>query len=388
MRMADLKVLSEQTAIAGIGLSRFGKFPGVSSMGFALEASKRAIEDAGITRDSIDGVLVLMSPLMGEQHGWASRVAAYLGVTPSFCSTMDMGGATPIGMIQTAAMLIHAGMCTTVLCTFGCQNSPKGVFPMLFGSEFAIPYGDIGAITFMAHVGRRQMHELGVTSEQYGAIAVAFRAHAAKNPDAQKREPITLEDHQRSPVIADPLRRLDCCLITDGGGACIVTSAERARDLRQPLVLVSGFGQMHSAEIIRPWDNGRGGGAEAAEAAYKMAGVGPKDIQVVQLYDGFTPLVMHELVAYGFCKAGEAGSFVADGNLLCEGALPANTAGGLLSEGHLSGFGHVAEAVRQIRGTSYCQVPGAEISMVTGYGGAPHEAPPTVAYTVAILRCG
>jgi acetyl-CoA acetyltransferase len=386
--MGDLRALRDKTAIAGIGLPRFGKRPGVSAMGFALEASKRAIEDAGIDRDAIDGVLVLMPPVMGEQHGWASRVAAYLGLTPAFCSTMDMGGATPIGMIQTAVMLISGGMCTTVLCTFGCQNNPQGVIPMLFGSQFSIPYGDVGAITFMAHVGRRQMHEFGVTSRQYGAIAVAFRNHASTNPSAQKREPITIEDHQNSRMIADPLRLLDCCLVTDGGGACIVTSRERAADLQQPLVLVSGLGQAHSSEIIRPWDNGRCGGAEAAETAYRMAGIGSRDIQVVQLYDGFTPLVMHELEAYGFCKRGEAGPFVADGNLEIGGALPANTAGGLLSEGHLSGFGHVAEAVRQIRGTSHSQVPNAEVSMVTGYGGAPHEPPPTVGYTVAILRRG
>jgi acetyl-CoA acetyltransferase len=388
VRTSDVKSLRDRTAIAGVGLSPFGKVPGVSAMGFALQASKRAIEDAGVGRDDIDGVLVLMPPIMGEQHGWASRVAAYLGIVPRFCSTMDMGGATPIGMVQTAAMLIHAGVCTTVLCTFGCQNNPQGVIPALFGSQFSIPYGDIGAITFMAHVGRRQMHEFGITSEQYGAIAVAFRKHAATNPHAQKREPITIADHQASRLIVDPLRLLDCCLVTDGGGACVVTSAERARDLPQPLCLVSGFGQVHSSEIIHPWDHGRGGGAEAAETAYRMAGVGPRDIQVVQLYDGFTPLVMHELAAYGFCAPEDRGAFVAEGNLEIGGALPANTAGGLLSEGHLSGFGHIAEAVRQIRGTSHCQVPGCEVGMVTGYGGAPHEPPPTVAYTVAILRRG
>jgi acetyl-CoA acetyltransferase len=386
--MADLKALRDRTAIAGIGLSRFGKIQGVSAMGFALEASKRAIEDAGITRDAIDGVMVLMPPVMGEQHGWASRVAAYLGITPLYCATMDMGGATPIGMIQTAAMLINGGMCTTVLCSFGCQNMPQNVLPQLFGSEFTIPYGDIGAITFMAHVGRRQMHEFGVTSEQFGAISVAFRKHANANPHAQKRELITIEDHQSSRMIADPLHLLDCCLVTNGGGACIVTSAERARDMQPPPALLAGFGQVHSSEMIRPYDDGRGGGAEAAETAYRMAGLGPKDIQVVQLYDGFTPLVMHELSAYGFCKPQDAGAFVAERNLEIGGALPSNTAGGLLSEGHLSGFGHVAEAVRQIRGTSHSQVPNAEISMVTGYGGAPHEAPPTVAYTVAILRRG
>jgi acetyl-CoA acetyltransferase len=386
--MPHLDSLRDRTAIAGIGLSRFGKIFGVSAMGFALEASKRALDDAGVERDAVDGVLVLMPPVMGEQHGWASRVAAHLGITPRFCSTMDMGGATPVGMIQTAAMLINGGMCSTVLCAFGCQNSPQGVMPALFGSQFSIPYGDVGAITFMAHVGRRQMHELGLTSEHYGAVAVAFRAHAATNPGAQKREPITIEDHQNSRMIVDPLRLLDCCLVTNGGGACVVTSAERARDLRQPPVLVSGFGQVHSSEIIKPYDDGRGGGAEAAETAYRMAGVGPRDIQVVQLYDGFTPLVVHELLAYGFCTREDIGGFLAAGSLGIGGSLPANTAGGLLSEGHLSGFGHVAEAVRQVRGTSPCQVPDAQISMVTGYGGAPHEAPPTVAYTVAILRRG
>jgi acetyl-CoA acetyltransferase len=355
-------------------------------MGFTLEAAKRAIDDCGVERDAIDGVLALMPAIMGEQHGWASRVAAFLGITPAFCSTMDMGGATGIGMVQSAVMAIEAGFCTTVLCAFACQNSPQGVIPMLFGSPYAVPYGDIGAITFMGHVARRQMHEHGITSPQYGHIAVTWRKHASTNPLAQKREPITLEDHQRSKMINDPLRLLDCCLVTDGGGAIIVTSAERARDLRQKPALIAGLGQVHSSEVIRPRDDGRGGGSEAAEGAYRMAGCTAADIDVVQLYDGFTPLVMHELVAYGFAGWEDVGAFVESGALDVGGRLPANTAGGLLSEGHLSGFGHVAEAVRQVRATSACQVPDVELSMVTGYGGAPHEPPPTVAYTVAILH--
>ncbi len=384
--MGDSSRLRDRCAIAGIGLSRFGKLPGTSTMGFTLEAAKRAIDDAGIARDAVDGVLALMPAVMGEQHGWASRVAAFLGITPSFCSTMDLGGATAIGMVQTAVMAIEAGFCSTVLCCFACQNNPQGVIPTLFGSPWAIPYGDVGAITFMGHVARRQMHEHGITSRQYGHIAVAWRKHAGTNPLAQKREPITLEDHQSSRMINDPLRLLDCCLVTDGGGAVIVTGTERARDLRQKPALISGLGQVHSSEIIRPHDDGRGGGGEAARAAYRMAGCTARDIDVVQLYDGFTPLVMHELVAYGFAGWDDVGAFVEAGELDMGGRLPANTAGGLLSEGHLSGFGHVAEAVRQIRGTSHCQVPDAELSMVTGYGGAPHEPPPTVAYTVAVLR--
>ncbi|HLY39096.1 MAG TPA: thiolase family protein [Candidatus Binatia bacterium] len=384
--MPDPVRLRDRCAIAGIGLSRFGKLPGTSTMGFTLEAAKRAIDDCGVERDAIDGVLVLMPAIMGEQHGWASRVAAFLGITPALCSTMDMGGATAIGMVQSAVMAIEAGFCTTVLCAFACQNSPQGVIPMLFGSPYAVPYGDIGAITFMGHVARRQMHEHGITSRQYGHIAVTWRKHASTNPLAQKREPITLEDHQRSKMINDPLRLLDCCLVTDGGGAIIVTSGERARDLRQKPALIAGLGQVHSSEVIRPRDDGRGGGSEAADGAYRMAGCTAADIDVVQLYDGFTPLVMHELVAYGFAGWEDVGAFVESGALDVGGRLPANTAGGLLSEGHLSGFGHVAEAVRQVRGTSACQVPDVELSMVTGYGGAPHEPPPTVAYTVAILH--
>jgi acetyl-CoA acetyltransferase len=145
-------------------------------------------------------------------------------------------------------------------------------------------------------------------------------------------------------------------------------------------------GQVHSSEIIRPWDDGRDGGGEAGAQAYRMAGCTPADIDVAQIYDAFTPRVVHDLVAYGFADWGEIGELARTGQLTVGGRLPCNTAGGLLSDGHLSGMNHVVEAVRQIRGTSTTQVPDVELSMVTGYGGAPHEPPPTVAYTVAILR--
>jgi acetyl-CoA acetyltransferase len=300
---------------------------------------------------------------------------------------MDMGGATPIGMLQTAVMAIDTGFCSAVLCAFGTQTNPMGIFPMLFGSPWTIPYGDIGAITFMAHLARRQMHEHGITSLDYAHIAAQWRAHANRNPTAQMgHKTMTVEDHQASRLVAEPLRLFDCCLFTDGGGAFIVTSAERARDLKQRPALVSGLGQVHSSEIIRPYDDGRGGGSEAGAQAYRMAGCGPKDISVVQIYDAFTPRVAHDLVSYGFADWSEIGALARTGQLAVGGRLPCNTAGGLLSDGHLSGMNHVAEAVRQIRGTSPNQVPDVQLSMVTGYGGAPHEAPPTVAYTAAILR--
>jgi len=381
-------VIRGRHAIAGVGVSRFGKVPGTSAMGFTLEASKRAIEDCGIRKDDIDGVLVMMPAVMGEQHGWAARVAAYLGLEPTYGSTMDMGGATGIGMVATAAAAIEAGYCNAVLCAFATQNMPLGVMLQLFGSHFQIPYGDVGAITFMGHLKRRQQHDFGWKDETYGKVAVTWRKHASLNPDAQKREPFTLDEYFASKWVVEPLRLLDCCPVTDGGGAVIVTSLERARDLAAKPAVILGVGQSHSSEVIRPeGDLPRPfGGARAGEIAYQMAGVSPRDVDVVQIYDAFTPRVLHDLVAYGFSAPEEVDELVAKGTLSLDGALPANTAGGLLSEGHLSGFGHLREAVKQIRGE--CgprQVKDVEISMATGYGGAPHEAPPTVSYSCLIL---
>ncbi len=374
-------------AIAGIGLSKFGQRPGTSAMGFLLQACKRAVEDSGIDRNLVDGCLIAMPAVMGEQHGWATRVAAHLGITARLASTMDMGGATPIGAIQTAALYINAGMAKAVLVGFGMQNNPQGVPIAMMGSQFAFPYGDIGAITFMAHVARRQMHELGVTSRQYGHIAAAFREHASRNPEAQKRELFSVDDHQKSKWVVEPLRLFDCCLVTDGGGAVLVTSLEVARDLKNKPVVLSGAGQEHGAEMIFPGKpRQRPPGAYAADAAFEMAGVTRKDVDVAYIYDGFTPLVMHSLEAFGFCKRGEAGAFVESGALGLHGELPTNTHGGLLSEGHMYGVGHVAEAVRQIRGTAgERQIKDAEVVFVNGYGGAPHEAPPTCSFATLIL---
>ena len=380
--------VSGTCAIVGVGTSRFGKLQGVSAMGFTLEASKRAIEDAGIERDALDGVLVMMPAVMGEQHGWAARVAAYLGIEPTFSATMDMGGATACGSVQTAVAAIEAGYCSAVLCCFATQNWPQGVAMQLFGSDFQVPYGDVGAITLMGHIKRRQQHDYGIRDEHYGRIAVTWREHALRNPDAQMRKPMTLDDYMRSRWVAEPLRLFDCCPNTDGGGACIVTSLERARDLAKRPARILGAGQSHSSEIIHP--TGRDakaiGGRAAADRAFGSAGVRPADIDVAQFYDAFTPRVIHDLLAYGFCTPADIGDFIAAGNLDYGGSLPSNTAGGLISEGHLSGFGHIREAVRQLRGeAAERQVPDAELCLVTGYGGAPHEAPPTVSYSALVL---
>ena len=380
--------LSGKYAIVGVGTSRFGKLQGVSTMGFTLEASKRAIVDSGLSHTDIDGVLVMMPAIMGEQHGWAARVAAYLGIEPTFSATMDMGGATACGSVQTAIAAIDAGYCRSVLCCFATQNWPQGVVMQLFGSEFQVPYGDVGAITLMAHIKRRQQHEYGYTDEHYGQIAVTWREHALLNPDAQMKKPMTLDAYMNSRWVAEPLRLFDCCPNTDGGGACIVTSVEYARDLPKRPARILGAGQSHSSEIIHPRgnDGDHWGGKKAAAMAFGMAGLTPQDIDVAQFYDAFTPRVIHDLVAYGFCNPDEVGVFIDAGNLRLTGSLPSNTAGGLISEGHLSGFGHIREGVRQLRGE--CgprQVKDAEFCLVTGYGGAPHEAPPTVSYSALVL---
>jgi acetyl-CoA acetyltransferase len=232
------------------------------------------------------------------------------------------------------------------------------------------------------------MHEHGYTEAQYGEIAVTWRRHAQRNPDAQMQKPMTLDQYLASRWVVEPLRLFDCCPNTDGGGACIVTSLERARDLAQRPAVILGAGQTHATEMIHPTgrDPQRISGSRAAEQAYGMAGLRPSDIDCAQIYDAFTPRVMHDLVAYGFCAPGEAGAFVAAGHCTYGGSLPCNTAGGLISEGHLSGFGHIREAVRQVRGTAgERQVDDCELCLVTGYGGAPHEAPPTVSYSALIL---
>ncbi len=383
--------MKARCAIAGVGFSKFGKLTGTSSMAFTLEACKRAIEDCGIERDEIDGCLVTMPAVMGEQHGWATRIAAHLGLEPRLAATMDMGGATPIGMIQTASLYIQAGLARAVLCSFGMQYSPQGVIVMMVGSQFAAPYGDVGAITFAAHLARRQMHEAGVTSRTYAEVAVTFREHASRNPLAQQKKPITVEDHQSSPFVVEPLHLYDCCLVTNGGGAVVVTSVEHAKNLRHPVAAVVGFGQEHGAELIFPTPRRAGTplGARAARAAFEMAGARPADVDAAYLYDGFTPLVLHDLEAFGFCQRGEAGAFVQSGAMRLGGKLPVNTHGGLLSEGHLFGMGHIAEAVRQIRGTcGERQLKKAELMFVNGYGGAPHEAPPTASYSTLLVARG
>jgi len=232
------------------------------------------------------------------------------------------------------------------------------------------PYGFVRPVDQVAMFARRFLHERGYTSRHLGWIAVACRRHATNNPVAMMREPITVEDHQRSRLISDPLRLLDCCLETDGAAAVIVAAADMARDLRQKPAYITAAAQGMGP---RNWTMNNyfkeplleSPGAYAARDLWRMAGVGPRDVQVAQLYDAFTPLVLASLEEYGFCKPGEAGAFVEDHGLELGGRLPCNTSGGSLSEAYVHGINLIIEAARQIRGTSLNQVPGAQLSLVT-----------------------
>jgi acetyl-CoA acetyltransferase len=254
--------------------------------------------------------------------------------------------------------------------------------------EFERPYGNTVAVQWFAQAARRHMHEYGTRSEHFGMVSLACRRHANLNPGALMfGRPMTLADHQASPFIAEPLRLLDCSLETDGAAAVVIASAERARDLRRPPVLVSGIAEGHgdpptSITQKRAMTEIEGI-RRAAGRAYRMAGLGPADVDCAQVYDGFTWVALCSLEDLGFCKKGEGGPFVEGGRIELGGELPVNTAGGLLSEAHCSGANHVVEAVRQLRREvePERQVRDCEVALVTGEGDF-HEG------AVAILRKG
>lgn len=362
--------LKDKYAIVGVGHTKLGRVPGISPVGFNVLAIKAALEDAGISKDEVDGVLVKY-PTSGFSMLFSAKVCQALGITNKLTAVIDQAGATGCTMVQYAAMAINAGLATTVVCSYGDNplTGPPGTYARLLGDDAA--FGMFGPAAGYALAARRHMYEFGTTSEQFGAIAVAFRKHASMNPHAQMQKPITLADHQNSRWVVEPFHLLDCCLVSDGGAAVVVTSAERAKDLKKKPVYIMGWGQSHPAwDIAQRESLVETGAKRSGEMAYRMAGVEPKDIDVAQIYDCFTYTALVTLEDYGFCKKGEGGPFVEGGRLELGGELPCNTAGGLLSESGMPGMLLLVEAVRQLRGE--CgprQVPDAEIEIVSGQGG-------------------
>jgi acetyl-CoA acetyltransferase len=364
--------------IAGLGLTALGKVYGRTPADFAADAVRRAVADAGLQLADVDGLLTSS----GVTGGISVDLQRDLGLADlRMLSHVQSYGATAATMIEVASLAVLSGAASVVACVFadsplqpdrgagaayGTRRAPAGWWGLLGAS------GVIGANPMYALAARRHMARYGTTTEQFGHVAVAQRAWAALNPAAQQRAPMTLADHQASRWIAEPLRLLDCCLVSNGGIAVIVTTAERAAGLAQPPVRVLGWAQSHPGHYLRrhPDFGLVTGAATAGPAALAMAGLTLADVDVVQLYDCYTFTVLVTLEDYGFCGKGEGGPFVASGVLGPAGKLRLNTGGGQLSGYYMWGMTPVAEAIIQARGAGgERQADRHDIVLVSGNGG-------------------
>jgi len=371
--------MGESAAIAGLGMTELGKVYGRSARRLAADAVRRAVADAGLGLADLDGLVV--------SHGMSGspgvELAAALGLRDLRVLTqMNAFGATAGAMVAYAAMSVISGAATTVACVFAdAPLRPKQSSGAAYersarewygygGMTAALGFRSVNALYALA--ARRHMLRYGTTSEQFGAIAVSTRRWATMNPLAQMRDPITLEDHQSSRWVAEPLHLLDCCLVSNGAIAVVITSADRARDLARPPVHIWGWGQGHPGHR-RERGSEFGlttGAAISGPIAMKMAGVTVSDIDLCQLYDCYTYTVLVSLEDYGFCAKGEGGAFVESGVLGPGGALPTNTGGGQLSAYYMWGMTPLSEAVIQARGDGgERQVAKRDVILVSGNGG-------------------
>lgn len=375
-------------AISGIGATRFSTDSQRSTLSLAVEASLAATADAGLHPNDIDGIVRCDMDAVG--HNDLAEALGSSGLT--YWGSSGPGGAAPGGMIGQAVGAILSGQATAVLAyralngrsgarfgrgAAGSGSSSGRRRPVGGGGsydEFFAPYGLVAPGHLFSLLARRHMIEFGTTEEQLGHIALACRARANANPAAQMADrPLTMEQYLAARIISSPLRLFDNCLETDGACAVVVTSRERAADGPHPPALIRAVAQSAGPEpqvgFLYPTLMRQSLTTQTshslAEILYRRAGLGPSDVDVAQFYDCFTITVLLQLEDYGFCEKGEGGQFAASGAIDKGGTLPINTSGGHLSEGYLHGMNHIAEGVRQIRGTSTSQVPGAEVCLVT-----------------------
>ena len=364
--------MTRRAVIAGVGHTDFGKLEGRSAWQLEAEAAAAAVADAGLRPEDVNGLLTDPGPSQGILDGITPhflRLGAQLGLDPDYAGSEILGGAGSVAIVERAALAVEAGLCDVCLCIYGDSPlSNPGSFEYGRGDEAA--FGFFGAVGLHALAAQRHMHRYGTRFEQLGEVAVAARAHAARTPHAQKRRPISMEDYLASAPLVEPLRKLDCCLVSDGAAAVLVTTEERANDLRTPGVRILGHAQAHSLSTYATPDHfDTLPAARCGPKALAQAGLTPADVDVALLYDCFTIVVLLQLEAYGFCKPGESGPFVEGGRIGPGGSLPVNPSGGLLAEGYGSGMLHVIEAVRQLRGESgERQVAGAQTALVSGHG--------------------
>ncbi len=373
------KSFSGKVAIVGAADTEVGVLRGRTPMELGVEAALAAIADAGLKKRDIDG-LVTCNAMAQPMMYHAEATAEYLQIFPRYCIAAGAGGGTTFSIIHHAASAIATGMADIVVVAMadsmrsGLTRDQAMLVQAATGHpEFEQPYGPT-VPAYYALIAQAHMAEFGTTQEQFAGIAVACREHAARNPAAQMRELITIEDVLESRMIADPLHLLDCSLVSDGGSAIVLTSAERAADMSQTPIYLLGAGEAHSHEHISAARNLTTSAAkEAGQRAFEMSGLRPTDMDFAQLYDCFTPTVLVELEDLGFCKKGEGGAFVESGALLPGGYLPVNTHGGLLSHSHPGNPGSMfalTESVVQLRGeASGRQVANAKNALVHAQGG-------------------
>jgi acetyl-CoA acetyltransferase len=356
--------LAATTAIVGVGATEQGEIPGESPEEIAVRAAALALADAGIEKSSIDGLITCKAPL--TSHGTDETMVPLLGINPAFSTTLDYGmGAFSLHL---ATMAIQSGLATTVLLTYGTNARSAKI-------GFSRPIGGSGywsALSGFVHVAgpaamavRRHMYLYGTTEEQLGWVSVAQREWAQMNPLAVFRHTMTIDDYLREPYIVAPLRRPDLTVISDGGAAVIVTTADRARDARAVPVYLLAMAQQSAIrneqnddKLMRPWIG------DIASRLYSVSGLRPEDIDLAYLQDGTSVWVLQMLEWYGFCGLGEAGAFLAEGHTRPGGSLPVNTHGGQLSESYSHNWMHLYEAVRQLRGEcGERQVQGAQLAL-------------------------
>lgn len=370
--------MKRKAAIIGVGETAVGIVPGSTAIGLSIEAIRLALDDAGLTLDDIDGLYTAVSRV--DSQTGSAMLSEHLGIYPSFALSMPVGGMQLTATIYQAAAMVEAGIANTILCV--CADN---LLSGMTRSGAVDHYADTGHPDFETPMGamipslyalaaQRHMYEYGTTSEQLAAVAVQFRENAGRHPKAQKREPITIEDVLNSRMIASPFHLLDCSLISDGGCAFIVTSAERARDARKPPIWLLGAGEGRAHQNISQSPSlAHFAAREGSQRAYAMAGLSPDDIDVALLYDPFTISPILSLEALGFCPRGEGGRFVADGNIAPNGKIPVNPHGGLLSYAHPGRPGGVlllVEAIHQLRREADArQIAGAETAIVQANAG-------------------
>lgn len=371
--------LRGKVAIVGIGDTEVGIVPHMGATGLCVDAIRRALDDAGLAKTDLDGLVTCNS--MADPYLYhAEMIAEYLQIFPRYCLGAGAGGGTSFTVLHHAASAIATGVCKTVVISMadslrsGMTRERAMTAQSSTGHpQFESPYGPTVPALY-GLIARAYMEAYGTTPEQLAAVAVNSRNHAQLNPLAQMREPITVEDVLASRMIADPLHLLDCSLVSDGGAAVVLTSAERAADMKQTPVYLLGAGEGHGHEhISQAHSLTTSAASESGKRAFEMAGLGPKDMDFAELYDCFTPVVLIELEDLGFCKKGEAGAFVEAGNLALDGSLPTNTHGGLLSHCHPGNPGSMfalTEAVQQLRhAAGDRQVKDAETALVHAQGG-------------------